>query len=59
MIPKPNNRSQTSLFSSFEDILYTKHPLYILANKVDWSIFEETFSPFYQNLVATRKLDLY
>ena len=47
MIPKPNNHSQTSLFSSFEDILYTKHPLYILANKVDWSIFEETFSPFY------------
>jgi IS5 family transposase len=47
MIPKPNNRSQTNLFSSFEDILNSKHPLFILANKVDWNIFEKAFLPLY------------
>lgn len=47
MIPKPINRNQISLFSSFEEMLNHEHPLFILANEVDWSIFEEAFLPLY------------
>ena len=44
-IKKPQN--QTSLFFSFESTLNQKHPLFILANEVDWSSFEKAFSPLY------------
>jgi IS5 family transposase len=27
--------------------LNQKHPLFILANKIDWNVFEEAFSPLY------------
>ncbi|MDD3724659.1 MAG: transposase, partial [Bacteroidales bacterium] len=47
MIPKSKNHNQISIFSSFENMLNHKHPLFILSNKVDWSIFEETFLPLY------------
>lgn len=47
MIPKPKSRHKNSLFSSFEDMLNQKYPLFILANKVDWNIFEEAFLPLY------------
>ena len=47
MMPKPINRNQISLFSSFEKMLNHEHPLFILANEVDWSIFEEAFLPLY------------
>src|SRR5690554_7459223 len=47
MIPKPINRNQISLFSSFEEMLNHEHPLFILANEIDWSIFEEAFLPLY------------
>lgn len=47
MISRRKNANQTSLFSSFEDSLNQKHPLYILANRIDWDIFEEAFSPLY------------
>jgi IS5 family transposase len=39
--------SQRSLFFSLEDSLDQRHPLYILANKVDWEMFECAFSPLY------------
>jgi transposase, IS5 family len=38
---------QSSLFSSFEDQLNRNHPLYILANKINWSVFENEFSKYY------------
>ena len=47
MIPKPKSRHKNSLFSSFEDMLNQKYPLFILANKVDWNIFEQAFLPLY------------
>lgn len=47
MMPKPINRNQISLFSSFEEMLNHEHPLFILANEIDWSIFEEAFLPLY------------
>jgi len=35
------------MFSHFEDILNHTHPLFTLAQKVRWSIFEEAFLPLY------------
>ena len=42
-----NTLSQPSLFSSLADQLNQKHPLYQLADKIDWHRFEEAFSPLY------------
>ena len=46
MIP-PKQQKQQSLFFSFEETLHQQHPLYILANKVDWSVFEQAFEKHY------------
>ena len=37
------NTSQPGFYSTFEEQLSHQHPLYILANKIDWKIFEEAF----------------
>ncbi len=35
------------MFLGLEDMLNQKHPMYILANKVDWQMFEDSFSRLY------------
>ena len=47
MIPTKNTHNQISLFSSLEDTLNQKHPLYLLGNKINWDVFEEAFLPLY------------
>lgn len=47
MIKKPEKTSQTSMFFSLRDTLDQKHPLFILADKINWKMFEESFSPLY------------
>lgn len=47
MIPKKKPQNQSSLFFSFEDTLNSKHPLFILANRIDWASFETAFEPLY------------
>ena len=47
MRAKQQDRSQHSLFFSLESTLNHKHPLFILANKIDWEMFEREFSPLY------------
>jgi IS5 family transposase len=47
MIPKQKATNQHSFFFNFEDTLNQKHPLFILANKVHWQVFEEAFLPLY------------
>ena len=47
MKPKKNNTAQLSFFISFEESLSPKHPLFILAKTVNWTMFEEEFSPLY------------
>jgi hypothetical protein len=37
MLTPSKTDSQKSLFFSLEDSLNQKHPLYILANKIDWA----------------------
>ena len=45
MIKKTNNIP--SLFSSLSDMLNQSHPLYQLADKIDWEKFETAFQPLY------------
>ena len=45
MIKNTNNSS--SLFSSLSDMLNQSHPLYRLADKIDWGKFETAFQPLY------------
>lgn len=40
-VKKPQN--QNSLFFSFESTLNHKHPLFILANQISWSLFEPRY----------------
>ena len=47
MLGKQKTSNQTSFFFRLEDTLNPKHPLYILANRVDWQQFEDAFSPLY------------
>jgi IS5 family transposase len=43
--PQPNN--QLGLWGDLMSHLNQKHPLYILANKIDWSVFESAFKKHY------------
>ncbi len=47
MLKKPIKTNQQSLFFSLKDTLNQIHPLYILANMINWKQFEEAFSPLY------------
>ena len=47
MIPIEKNQNQGSLFFSFRDTLNPKHPLIILADKIQWDIFEKSFRGLY------------
>ena len=47
MLAKKKSPNQSSFFFSLEDTLNAKHPLYILANHIDWEQFETAFSPLY------------
>lgn len=40
-------KSMPSLFSNLSDMLNQSHPLYLLADKIDWEKFETAFQPLY------------
>ena len=42
-----NKIPQIGFYSTFEEQLSHSHPLYILANQINWKIFEEAFSKLY------------
>ena len=49
--PKSRNHQQGNfLFADLIDQLNPKHPLLRLANQIDWSIFDDEFSPLYSHL---------
>ena len=39
MLSKKKDTTQSSMFFGLEDMLNQKHPMYILANKVNWQLF--------------------
>ena len=47
MLSKQKRTTQIGFFSSFEDQLDHKHPLFQLASIISWNLFEETFSKHY------------
>jgi len=47
MLPKKKDTTQGSMFFGLEDTLNQKHTMYILANKVNWQLFEDSFAPLY------------
>lgn len=47
MLSKKENLNQMSLFFTLEDQLNSKHPLYLLSEKIDWEVFESNLSPLY------------
>ncbi len=47
MLSKRQSIAQLGFYSSFEEQLSHQHPLYVLANKINWEIFEEAFSKLY------------
>lgn len=49
MIKREEKQQQRSIFYDLSTMLDSKHPLYILANKIDWEQFEKAFSPLYSN----------
>lgn len=47
MLSKPVNTFQMSFYSTFEEQLSGRHPLYILANRINWYQFDEAFKDLY------------
>jgi IS5 family transposase len=47
MIKPESDRNQMTIFSTFEEQLNKRHPLYVLANIIDWSKFNEAFTKHY------------
>ncbi len=49
MLSKKQSTTQIGFYSTFEEQLSRKHPLYILANQINWNIFEEAFAKLYSD----------
>jgi IS5 family transposase len=47
MIAKKANPTQMTFCLTFEEQLNHRHPLYVLADKIDWQMFEEEFGKHY------------
>lgn len=47
MLAKPTNTSQLGFFATLADQLDQKHSLFLLANKIDWALFDRSFSVHY------------
>lgn len=47
MYRKPVSTAQSSMFSSLIDIVDQQHPLVLLADKIEWQRFEDSFSKHY------------
>lgn len=47
MIAKAPNTHQHTFFTTFEEQLSHQHPLYLLANTIDWNVFDKAFTPLY------------
>lgn len=47
MLSTPQHSPQLGLFSGLSDQLNQKHPLYQLANRINWSVFEDAFKKYY------------
>ena len=47
MLAKNKNERQIGFYSTFEEQLSHQHPLYVLAGKIHWEVFEQEFGKLY------------
>ena len=47
LTPTKKFSPQLGMFSGLSDLLDQRHPLYLLAHKIDWSVFENAFKIYY------------
>jgi IS5 family transposase len=47
MLSTKKTSNQIGLFNSIEALIDQKHPLFLLANEINWSLFEEQFKKHY------------
>ena len=47
MLSKEKNKSQNTFYSTFDEQLSHQHPLFRLANLIDWQVFEDAFKSLY------------
>jgi len=52
MIKPKSDNNQATFCSTFEEQLDKKHPLFALANKINWSKFEEEFKKYYSETMG-------
>jgi len=52
MIAKQKPLNQTSLFFSFGSTLDQKHPIFVLANKIDWAVLIGHLNPCIVKIMA-------
>jgi len=49
MIAKKKDTNQLGFYSSFDEQLNHKHPLYVLAKTINWQTFEDKFKNLYSD----------
>src|SRR5665647_1130376 len=47
MLSTPKHSPQMGFFSALADQLNQKHPLYLLAGKINWPVFDQAFKKYY------------
>ncbi len=52
MITKPKKTCQLGFYSTFEEQLDHRHPLYILANTINWQYFEDNLGKHYSETMG-------
>ena len=52
MLNKGKNSAQLGFFLGFADQLNHQHPLYLLAGKINWRLFEDSFSKHYSSTMG-------
>lgn len=49
MYNRPKSCIHPTLFNTLSDQLNPNHPLYVLSDKLNWQLFEDSFSPLYNH----------
>jgi IS5 family transposase len=47
MVGNNVDKTQHKLFSTLDELLNPKHPLFALSNRIDWSEFDSCFKDYY------------
>jgi IS5 family transposase len=55
MLSTQKKSNQISLFTSIESLIDQKHPLFLLANEINWCVFEEQFKKHYSEKWVSRQ----